>query len=508
MEARPHQSLVRDFIKDAFEYSPSFIVPGLMGFIVIPIITRLFPAEVYGNYTLVLATVSLVSTLLGWVAMPIVRFFPAYERQGRTDAFYATVVTVTFFSIGLTALIYMAALHVMRTSLKGKLFDLLLIGLMMVIVTFVFNVLREFLRAKRLVRWYTGFSIWHSVSGFGVGLALIMLARLGIEGLLWGYILSLLVILPVLWFKAVRGAQLKLEYISKQLIADMAKYGLPLMVGNLAAWLLSLSDRYILEAFRGSHEVGVYSASYGISEKSLMLAVSLFSAAVGPIAMRLWEKEGKVASQEFISQSTRLYIVALVPMVVGLSVLAKPIVSVLIGPEYREGYRIMPMVALSVFFLGLTQRFGIGFCYLNVTYYATLAMGVSGLLNLGLNFLLIPKYGYIAAAWTTVVSYACFLALQIILSRRFFVWKFPFQSLARAGTAAALMGLAVYPMGRNLACSNLLNLIVAIPLAAVLYFALLLLLGEIQPNEKRALKQFIARHLPGRFTPVSWKKMP
>jgi len=65
----------------------------------------------------------------------------------------------------------------------------------------------------------------------------------------------------------------------------MAKYSFPLVLGNLAAWVLSLSDRYILEFFRGSQEVGIYSASYAISEKSIFLLVSLFMLASGPISM-------------------------------------------------------------------------------------------------------------------------------------------------------------------------------------------------------------------------------
>ena len=67
----------------------------------------------------------------------------------------------------------------------------------------------------------------------------------------------------------------------------------PLVIGNLAAWILSVSDRYILEIFQGSEEVGIYSASYNISERSIMLITALFMLASGPISIHIWEKESK-----------------------------------------------------------------------------------------------------------------------------------------------------------------------------------------------------------------------
>jgi len=505
MEERSDLGHLRHLAKDLAEYSLAFAVPGLIGFIAIPIITRLFAADMYGEYALVMATVSLMSSLLSWTPVAVIRFYPAYERDGGLKQFYMTSIVLTFVSTGLLAFICLLTLYAFRTRMESNLFRLLSIGVFLLATLSMFNVLKQFLRAKRYVRWYTAFSVWYSVAGLGIGLALVLLGALGIEGLLWGRVLVILVIIPALWTKAVGRFGVRLKGgISKQLAWNMAKYGFPLAIGNLAAWILNLSDRYVIAAFRGSHELGIYSASYAISEKSLMLGVSIFGIAAVPIAMHIWEKEGEAASQRFTSQSTRYYLIALVPMLVGLSVLAKPVMDVLTAPEYREAYKVIPIVALSVFFLGLTQRFGIGFCYRNVTYYVTLALAVSGLLNLALNALLVPTYGYLAAAWTTLISYGVYLVLQVVLSRRFFAWDFPFRSLARASLASALMGAAVYPVGNSLTSSGLINLVVAISLGVAVYSSALFLLGEIQPNEKRAVKRVLARYLPG-LTPSSWK---
>ena len=122
------------------------------------------------------------------------------------------------------------------------------------------------------------------------------------------------------------------------------------------------------------------------------------------------------------------------------------------------------------------------------------AIITSSLLNLGLNFLLVPKYGFIAAALTTVVSYAFLLVLMVVISRRFFIWEFPFKSLGKVICASAIMGLVVlFIVGNGLTSSTLLNLIVGICIGTVVYLLMLLLLRELQEEEIQELRAIKAK---------------
>ena len=105
-----------------------------------------------------------------------------------------------------------------------------------------------------------------------------------------------------------------------------------------------------LEFYRGSHEVGIYSASYAVSEKSIMLLATLFLLAFGPISINIWEKEGKKKIQEFVSKLTRYYLIIRFPAILGLRVLARPVIKILTAQEYYEGYKIIPLVSLGDFF--------------------------------------------------------------------------------------------------------------------------------------------------------------
>jgi len=488
--------MIKGFLKDAAKYLPAQIAPAIVGFVSIPIITRLFAPEDYGNYSLVMATVMVLTTLVGWLSMSIIRFYPAYERDNKLDFFCGNILRLTFISILVITLIFIILLFSLKVYISSTLYLLMSVGIGVFIIMAIFNVFQHFLRSMRQIGWYSFFVSWRSVMAFVLGVGLIVLFKFGIEGLLWGIILSGAVILPLLWRIAIGGTSIKFTGLDRSMAKEMARYSIPLVIGNLAAWILSLSDRYILEFFRGSQEVGLYSASYNISEKSIMLLITLFMLASGPLSIHIWEKEGKEKSAEFVSKITRFYLIACVPAVVGLSVLSKPVMKIMTGQQYFEGYKIMPFVTLGVLFLGLQQRFQAGFLFYKKTSFVTITIVSSGLLNLFLNFLFVPKYGYFAAAITTLVSYAFLLFLVIVFSLHLFPWQFPFRSLAKVTIASAIMGIAVYFIGGRSTSSDLLNVFLGVCSGVLVYSTMLFLLREFQPNEKEAMKQVLKRCLP------------
>ena len=468
------------------------IAPAIIGFITVPIITHLFSPGDYGNYVLVRSTVSILTIIVGWLSMSIIRFYPVYERDKQLQEFYCSVIKWLLVSVLILIVIFASILILIKDHLTEQLYSLMLIGLPIFIFSSIFTVLQHFLRAKRQVGLYSSFSVWKSVATLSIGIALVIRFGFGIEGLLWGSVLGIAIALPLLWKLALEKFTWKTNN-SLPVARVMAKYGFPLMVGNLAAWILSLSDRYILELYRGSQEVGIYSASYAISEKSILLLTSLFIMASRPIGMIIWEKEGREKSQEYLSKITRYYIGFCLPAVVGLSILARPVISILTVPEYYQGFRIIPLVALGGFFLGLQQRFQLGLIFQKRTNLIMMSILLSGLINLVLNIMLVPRYGYMAAALTTFVSYMVLLFLIIVISRRFFLWEFPFKSLGKISLASIVMAAILYPLVKMLTPS-LLNLLLAIPLGIVVYGISILLLGEVRNGEKLFVKQFLKKH--------------
>lgn len=489
--------MIKNLIKDMTKYLPSIIAPAIAGLIALPIITRLFSPTDYGNYILVTTTVSLISSVaIGWLDS-IVRFFPVYEAKAKLGEFYNTTLIFSAISIIVMSLLFLSVLFLIKDGISANLFSLMSLGVSVFIATSCFQVFRSFLRVKRQVVWYSYFTVWHSMAGLCIGVVLVFLFHLGIEGLLWGKFLSIAIILPLLYSLSIgMGVSIR-KGVSIPMASEMARYGFPMMVTFFTFWFLSFSDRYILEFFRGSEEVGIYSVSYGLSEMTITSLLSVFIMASGPISMHIWEKQGSLVSQEFLTKLTRYIILICLPAVVGLSLLAKPIISVMAATAYYKGYKIIPIIAFGFFFNSIAYSFALVFGYVKRTYISMIAAAVSAFLNLGLNFLLIPKYGYTAAAITTLICYSVYLFLMVIFSRRFLVWKFPFKSLVKVTCASVIMAIILYPIGNSLTSSALINLIVAISVGVIVYSIMLFLLGGFQKNEidfLLALGRKVIRH--------------
>ncbi|MEM3627526.1 MAG: flippase [Candidatus Bathyarchaeia archaeon] len=465
---------------DFVTYAPSQFIPALIGFISVSILTRLISPEQYGQYVLVMTTVSLLTILTGWVPMSFIRFYPAAEHNGQlgrlcTSALIGLIGSVLIVSI-LGGAIFLRV---------GSRLDLLFTGGALFVLMAVFDSLHHFLRAEFKAKEYTLFSIWRAVAGLGLGVGMVLVFDRGVEGLLWGHAVSLVLALPFLWRIAI-GPLPKTGLLSGDLVKGMLAYGFPLVVGNLSAWMLSLSDRYILEHFRGTYELGIYSASYTIAEKSIALVAYLFHFVSIPMTVQVWEKD-ETRARDFVSITTRYYLLLCLPLAVGMGVLSRPIIEVLMGEAYQEGYRILPFVVTGGFLLGLQQRFQSSLVVSNKTFLIMVSLFIGGVVNIVCNLIFVPRYGYIAAAVNTLVGYAVATALMVIFSQKYWAWVFPFGSLAKISVSALLMGITVHLITSSIALPAFGTLLIGLIVGFVIYFAASFWLRELRSQEIRSI---------------------
>lgn len=483
------------FSKDILKYLPSKVVPALLGLIFIPIITRLFEPNDYGSYVLVVAIVGLLSMIPGsLLGNSIIRFFPVYEEQNKLLSFYNTLIKEMIVCVLLIAVLFFIVIQVFKTNLSLNLYYLLFIGILLFIVTSIFLILLFLLNARQKSLTYTSYSIWKVGAGLTFGVLIVLFLNRGVEGLLWGSIIALIIAIPLLYRSAFGRVSVWKGAFSKSIAVEMTKYGAPLVIASFASWILSLSDRYIINLYRGNYEVGLYSASYTLAEQAIYMICDLFILAAFPLIVSLWEKEGREATQDYVGNLTRYYLLFSFPAALGLSVLSKPTIMVFTTSAYYEGHKIIPLISFGVFLLGL-QLWNIIWLILykktNIAMYSVLSVGF---LNIGLNFLLVPKYGYMASAVATFISYACLLLVMVIISKKFFVWKFPFKSLGRIICASSLMGIIVYYIINKIAFSPLIKLLLGVCLGVLLYLGMLILLKELRWSE---IRKFLLPWLKG-----------
>ena len=495
--------MLRAFVRDMATYLPSKLLPALTVFISAPILTRLFlPAE-YGNYALALGVPSFLFALAGsGFGSGAVRFFPAYKVKSEEGVFFATLSVSIGVIIAAVSAISFSVLFLLRTHLPSALYPLLFVSILIFVFQAVFIVFMEVVRAQGRSGRYTAFQLLTRYGSLGLGLLLVVVFGLRVEGLLWGTLLALALVIPFLLFLTTRRVSIRPQDFHRPDALQMWRYAWPLALGNIAMWSLILSDRYIISFFRPASEVGLYSVAYGISGKSIDMLVALFLLSMGPMVIGTWENRGRKATERTMGMITRLFLILCLPAAAGLSLLAVPFVALLTAEPYHDGYRIIGYVAFSSFAWGLSQIFSMGILIKKKTRRIAVNQILAALVNLALNLVLVPRYGFVAAGITTLIGYALLFALQASASRHYLTWLFPFRTLRNAVIATISMGLAITSVsavyadiakGGAEAWYLFLSIVVAVPV----YFASLLLLGEAN-EEERAIARNLWYRVAGR----------
>ncbi len=517
--------MLRAFHKDVLKYLPSRILPALVSVLTIPVFTRLFAPGEYGMYVLVMTTVYVLGAMVDWLGMAIIRFYPASEREGGVPKLFIAVITAMICTMAPLLLISVAALSLLREQLDATLHRLMSIGVLLFVVGAASEVALNFMRSRREIGWYSVFVLWKSIAGVLLGVLLVMFFDSGVTGLLWGQVVASLIILPFVWKHALKISPLRgtrevffdlgvnaqtppclpqgeirertrcaSDFFSFNTIRSslpltlsMARYSMPLVAGNIALWVLSLSDRYLIEFFHGSHAVGIYSVSYSLTEKTILFLAALFRMAAGPLEMATWEEEGRQKSQALVENVTRTYLLLAVPLVVLLCVFAQPLIAMLTTAPFHEGYRLVPFVAVAIFLSGLEERFESGLLYQKKTNIIMWLVTAAGLANIALNLFFVPRYGYMAAALTTLACYAALFLAIMLISLKHFTWKFPLRTLARSAGAALVAAVVILSFFSFTNSFSALDLFLSLALAVTLYGAGVLLLGEISLAQIRGL---------------------
>ncbi len=181
-----------------------------------------------------------------------------------------------------------------------------LAGLVIAVNTF-FSIMQTVMRADQRAKLFVGSELFQVYGALALGVFLVVGLGLGVEGILLGSVVAMaLAGLGMSGWLLRHGAKIRTGSISADTLKEFAAYGLPRGgVATIGTWILSLSDRYVIEFFRGATEVGLYSTGYGIADRTVKLVVASLELAIGPILINTWESADR-ATADAPSKLSRL----------------------------------------------------------------------------------------------------------------------------------------------------------------------------------------------------------
>jgi len=193
------------------------------------------------------------------------------------------------------------------------------------------------------------------------------------------------------------------KYFSVKIISPMLRFGIMMIPGTISILILQASDRYMLTYLSANtmHDVGIYSAGYRIG-MIMHFVVTMVSLVYLPYAMKI-AKEPQ--AQEMNRDMFKYYIIFGSIFGAFIIMYSQEIFRSIIDANYLTSYKIVFAGVISSFLYGI-------FNIININYYArkkagniTLAVLLGSVLNIILNFILIPKYGIFGAGIASIIAY-------------------------------------------------------------------------------------------------------
>ncbi|HHT19168.1 MAG: oligosaccharide flippase family protein [Euryarchaeota archaeon] len=462
------------------------LLVALSSLILLPILTKNFSIDDYGIWVQINTTIALLPNLttLG-LPYTMVRFLSAEtDKKIIQEGFYSILSMVLISTVIVALLLLVFSKQIALAIFNGNVNVAIILSAIVFLAclnALLLNYFRTFQEMKKysfflLMQTYLGVVIVSYLALEGYSIYMVAL------GLLLANLITFLAMFAlIIWsigFKIPKFTHIR-EYLS---------FGVPTIPGNLSSWIVNSSDRYVIGIFLSAAFVGYYSPGYtlGYSISMLMAPFSLLLPSVLP---QYYDKNNIEKVSSFLNYSTKYFLLIAIPSAFGLSVLSKPLLSVLTTPEIAlNGYLITPLTALS------TLIFGVYAIISNVLVLEkkTKVIGsiwiIAATLNLVLNIVLVPYFGIIAAATTTLLAYVVAFILTLRYSTKFF--NFDYKFILKSITASTIMSAFIIFINPQ----NLINIIITIIISTIIYFGLILVLKGIKKEEFNLFKAMFGKN--------------
>jgi len=418
-------SASKSFLHHAFVYWIGRMAARSLTILLLPIYTACLSPGDYGELSILAIVMDVAALVLSFqLPVAIYRFWAAEETTEGQHRVLGSVMLITLVVPTLLLLpVYLNASFF--SSLLGMQSDTNLLRLVLaecqlaLIVAVAMTEMRVRDQSRQFSLWEIG-----QVTGIGV-VSVILVAKLGwgIWGMFIGqgfiFLLMALYLLP----QFLRRVGLCFD---RGLAVKMFRFALPLVPSAVAMSAVHSADRFFVQHLVGLEATGLYAIAYKFGTLVSILVT-------GPFFL-IWEpKRFTIAHEKNAStQYGRIftYLLVLTSFVaLALSGLSKEIVQLLTAKEYWSAHSLVPMVAWSYVFFGLSSVVSVGLFVHQKTMTQAWLIFICLAANMLGNWWLIPLYGTYGAALATLISFVLLFGLNLLFSHRYIAIAFEWRRI-------------------------------------------------------------------------------
>jgi O-antigen/teichoic acid export membrane protein len=419
-------------------------IPGIMAFAALSLYTHLLTPDEYGLYTLIFsASIFVHNVLFNWLPAGTLRFWSKQE-YGK-ESFISTIAnTYLKLFMGLIVIIFVSAFFFWGTDI----FTWIVCSIILTTSVSVFTLSQDLMSAQIEPIKFAKLSISYSILALIFG-GLMANIGYGSIGVILGISIGLLI--PTFFAKIDFWTNYKRKSFNKELFKKIAFYGLPLASASLLEEVTKSADRFMLASLQDKAQAGLYAVGYDLSGNSILLLMSAINLAAYPVVIKLLDTEGKEAALDYFYKYAVLLLGISIPAVFGLILVGPNLIHLLIGEEYQQAVSfLLPWIAIALLMMGLqVTYFDLAFQLGHYTMGIVKLSITIAVINVALNYYLIPIMAMKGAAIATLISFIIGTILSAIIGQKHFALPFPVCDFIKIIIATLCMSLLLWGFKDN-----------------------------------------------------------
>ena len=410
----------------------------LLSIFLLPLFTKKLPTAEFGIIGLLWLIIPLLSRVmnLGMDVGVSLKFFKE-EHQALSQTLYNGLFAIIFVSV-LIWLFGCAQIgwiqFIIDKTVTRKIFTLLVISCLFSSCT---TLMCSFLQNAGRATFNVIMTILPQLIIVGLTYYFVLYVEASYTSYIWGMALGNLVTgLFALGF-FFKNYPLRYFRFSLPILKNLLRIGLPVLPGTVGSIILASGDRYMIKYFLGLEAVAIYTFGYRFASQLAEGLFQPFQKALSPVIFKRAAQsnaEGRAYNINIINNTLLIFSI----IIAGAVIPMRDIMGIMGTHAYAAAYPVFIVSLIGIFIYTVSQAESYSLIFIERTELTAVTVIVGAGINICLNYIFIPKYGILAAAFTTIISY-----LIMLISRNYFLLYF-FKQKNLLQLILRIVPLAVY----------------------------------------------------------------
>lgn len=413
----------------------NFFQKGI-SFIVVPIYIRLLSTAEYGEWSVFQSwrDILIIFTSLNLYCGVYTKTLVDIKEDERSK------YTSSMQGLGTVVTIGMFILYILLKGTIERLFGLDTITMLLLFIYFlVFPAFQFWFTRQRVEYKYhkmVVMTILISILTPTISILFLMQTRLREKAVIFGFLFVQCIFGMVFYvYQFMKGK----TFYDKKYWSYALNFNIPLIPHYLSLIVLGQADRIMIKSSCGESDAGIYSFSYQLAS-----AMNVFVSAINGSRVPWTYEQLREGAYDELKKISNLLCMFMGGIVILVSLLSPDVIRFLGTAEYSMATYVIPVVAMGIYFTFVYDMFcGVEFYY-GATKYVMTASCIGAILNIILNAIFIPIYGFIAAAYTTFACYLIFMFMHLVFMRKVVKREGIRDSIYDIRTILLLSGMTVF----------------------------------------------------------------